>query len=194
MLTTSCSTRNFPCSSKRSSSHQQAHQSHPDRHLFCFLLPRWMERSLSPCALDSSLQLLRNFASRTCLVVGKTWPANAGGAGSIPGQGTKIPHALWPKDHNRKLKNIATNSIKVLKMVHQKKKKGTALPLQGCPLQGAPAHFHGPFSRRLPSVHRHAPVLLPEPLLPSTATCRPKISSLSRCPSLTQTGWLWAPY
>ena len=28
----------------------------------------------------------------------KTSPSKAGGAGSIPGGGTKIPHALWPKD------------------------------------------------------------------------------------------------
>ena len=28
----------------------------------------------------------------------KTSPLNAMGAGSISGQGTKIPHALWPKN------------------------------------------------------------------------------------------------
>ena len=28
----------------------------------------------------------------------KTSPSNAGGAGSIPGQGTKIPQAAWPKN------------------------------------------------------------------------------------------------
>ena len=27
----------------------------------------------------------------------KTSPSNAGGAGSIPGRGAKIPHASWPK-------------------------------------------------------------------------------------------------
>ena len=32
----------------------------------------------------------------------KTLPANAGGTGSIPGQGTKIPHATWPKDLKNK--------------------------------------------------------------------------------------------
>ena len=36
--------------------------------------------------------------------MGKTSPFNAGGAGSIPGQGTKIPHASWPKNQNRKWK------------------------------------------------------------------------------------------
>ena len=28
----------------------------------------------------------------------KTLPSDAGGAASIPGQGAKIPHALWPKN------------------------------------------------------------------------------------------------
>ena len=43
------------------------------------------------------------------------------GAGSIPGQGAKIPHALRPKNQN--ISSIVTNSIKTLKMVHIKKKK-----------------------------------------------------------------------
>ena len=34
----------------------------------------------------------------------KTSPSNAGGAGSIPGQGTKIPHTSWPKNQNIKQK------------------------------------------------------------------------------------------
>ena len=28
----------------------------------------------------------------------KISPSNAGGAGSIPGQGAKVPHAVWPKN------------------------------------------------------------------------------------------------
>ena len=48
----------------------------------------------------------------------KTQPCKAGGGGSIPGQGTKIQHASWPKDRN----NIVTNSIKTFKMVQIKKK------------------------------------------------------------------------
>ena len=36
-----------------------------------------------------------------CPVV-KTMPSNAGGAGSIPGWGAKIPHASWPKNQNIK--------------------------------------------------------------------------------------------
>ena len=31
----------------------------------------------------------------------KTSPSNAGGAGLIPGQGAKIPNALWPKTKNK---------------------------------------------------------------------------------------------
>ena len=45
-----------------------------------------------------------------------------GGAGSIPGQGAKIPHASWPKNQ-KNIKNrssIVKNSIKTLKMVHIK--------------------------------------------------------------------------
>jgi len=33
-----------------------------------------------------------------------TLPSNAGGAGSISGQGAKIPPALWPKTQNIKQK------------------------------------------------------------------------------------------
>ena len=34
----------------------------------------------------------------------KTSPSNAGGVGSIPGQGAKIPHASWPKKTKHKKK------------------------------------------------------------------------------------------
>ena len=34
--------------------------------------------------------------------VAKTSPSNAGGAGSIPGLGAKIPHSLLPKSQNIK--------------------------------------------------------------------------------------------
>ena len=34
----------------------------------------------------------------------ETLPSNAGGAGSIPGRGDKIPHALWLKNQNIKQK------------------------------------------------------------------------------------------
>ena len=45
----------------------------------------------------------------------KTLPSNAGAAGLIPGQGTKIPHASWPKNQTIKQKQCVTNSIKTLK-------------------------------------------------------------------------------
>ena len=49
----------------------------------------------------------------------KTAPSNAGAVGVIPGQGTKIPHASWPKKQNiNNSSNIVTNSRKTLKMVH----------------------------------------------------------------------------
>ena len=51
----------------------------------------------------------------------KTSPSNAGGAGSIPGQGAKIPHISQSKNQNIKNRsNITTNSIKTLKMIHFK--------------------------------------------------------------------------
>ena len=37
----------------------------------------------------------------------QTSPSNAKGAGLIPGQGAKIPHALGPKNQNMKQKQIS---------------------------------------------------------------------------------------
>ena len=42
----------------------------------------------------------------------KTSPSNARGVGSIPGWGTKIPHASGPKKQTNNRSNIVTNSIK----------------------------------------------------------------------------------
>ena len=54
----------------------------------------------------------------------KTSPSNAGRAGSILGQGAKIPHALRPKDQNIKQKQCCNKLSKDFKNVpHQKKKK-----------------------------------------------------------------------
>ena len=36
----------------------------------------------------------------------KTLPSNAGGQGSIPGLGAKIPHASWPEKQNIKQKQL----------------------------------------------------------------------------------------
>ena len=46
---------------------------------------------------------------------GYTLPSNAGGAGSIPSQWPKIPHALWPRDQNIKQKQYCHKINKDLK-------------------------------------------------------------------------------
>ena len=52
----------------------------------------------------------------------RTLPSNAGGAGSIPGQGAKIPHASWPKNQNIKQKQYCNKFNKDFKnSPHQKK-------------------------------------------------------------------------
>ena len=56
---------------------------------------------------------LRNFPGG--LVV-KNSPSSAGGVGSIPGWGAKIPHASQPKNQSiNNRSNIVTNSIKDFK-------------------------------------------------------------------------------
>ena len=50
-------------------------------------------------------------------------PSNAQNAGSIPGQGAKIPHASRPTNKIQNRSNTLTNSIKTLKMVHKKNLK-----------------------------------------------------------------------
>ena len=41
----------------------------------------------------------------------RLYASNAGGVGSIPGQGTKIPHAMWPKDKSKsKIKYMAVTN------------------------------------------------------------------------------------
>ena len=53
-----------------------------------------------------------------------TSPSNAGGPGSIPGPGAKIPHASWPKNQNIKQKQYWNKFNKDLK----KKKTAPYLP------------------------------------------------------------------
>ena len=54
----------------------------------------------------------------------KTSLPNAGGAGSVPGQGAKIPHASQPKDQNIKQKQYCNKFGEDFKNgPHQKKKK-----------------------------------------------------------------------
>jgi len=58
-----------------------------------------------------------------CPVI-KTSPSNAKGMGSIPGRGSRIPHASQPKNQNIKQKQYCKkNSIKTFKMVHIRKIK-----------------------------------------------------------------------
>ena len=45
----------------------------------------------------------------------KTSPSNVGVAGSIPGWGAKIPHALQPKNQNKKQKQYCNKFNKNLK-------------------------------------------------------------------------------
>ena len=54
----------------------------------------------------------------------KTLPSNAGGMGSIPGWGAKIPHASRPKNQNIKQKRYCNKFNKDFKNgPHQKKRK-----------------------------------------------------------------------
>ena len=48
----------------------------------------------------------------------KTLPSNAGGAGSIPGLGAKIPHALRPKNQNITQKQYCNKFNKDLKKIY----------------------------------------------------------------------------
>ena len=52
----------------------------------------------------------------------KTSPSSARGTGLIPGQGAKIPHALWPKNSNIKQKHYCNKFFKVFKNGPQEKK------------------------------------------------------------------------
>ena len=47
--------------------------------------------------------------------VAKTLPSNAGGAGSIPGRGAKIPHALQPK--NKRMKKMKNKTEAIFKQI-----------------------------------------------------------------------------
>ena len=54
--------------------------------------------NLSPSLLLTVYFLLTLISVFPGSPVVKTSPSNAGGAGSNPGQGTKIPQASWPKN------------------------------------------------------------------------------------------------
>ena len=73
------------------------------------------------------------------LPVVKTSPSNAGGVGSIPVQGAKIPHASRPKNQNIKHKQYCNKFNEDLKIgphqkkkIFQKKKRGNLKNLDTC--------------------------------------------------------------
>ena len=67
-------------------------------------------------------------------VVG-TSPSTEGGAGSIPGQGTRIPHVSQPKNQNIKQKQYCSRFNKVFENdPYQKKKR----EMQGLDIVTAP--------------------------------------------------------
>ena len=51
----------------------------------------------------------------------KTLPSNAEGVGSIPGRGSKIPHASWPKNQSIKQKQYCNKFNKDFKICPLKK-------------------------------------------------------------------------
>ena len=53
----------------------------------------------------------------------KTLPSNARDVGLIPGWGTEIPHASWPKKQNIRQKQYVINFKDFKNGPHQKKKK-----------------------------------------------------------------------
>ena len=68
--------------------------------------------------------LIHIYPKKMCRDFSGWLPSNAGGTGSIPGWRAKIPYASQPKKKHRiqNKNNIVTNSIKIFKMVHIKKK------------------------------------------------------------------------
>ena len=66
--------------------------------------------SLRTCELKRTLG--RGFSGGPVV---KALPSNAGGAGSIPNQGTKMPHASWPINQNVKQKQYCNKFNKDLK-------------------------------------------------------------------------------
>ena len=74
----------------------------------------------------AAFYISRTKALRTSLAVQwlRLCTSNAGGMGSIPGQGTKIPHAAWCSQKKLKIKNKAAEKIKNSQV---KKKRTKAL-------------------------------------------------------------------
>ena len=79
---------------------------------------RKMYRELRSCIISIQALISMDFPGDPVV---KTLFSNARGAGSIPVQGARIPHALLPRTQTENSKNIVTKSIKTLKRVHIKK-------------------------------------------------------------------------
>ena len=71
--------------------------------------------------------MFRNFPGSPVV---KTLPSNAGDAGSISGQGAKIPHASQPKHQNIKQKQYCNKFNKDFKSGLCQKKKKKSGPCQ----------------------------------------------------------------
>ena len=56
----------------------------------------------------------------------KTLPSSAGGAGLIPGQGARVPHASWPKKKKSHLKKFVPFTFG--KIIHRMKTKHAFTP------------------------------------------------------------------
>ena len=118
-----------------------------------------------------------------CPVV-KTVPFNSGCASSIPGQGTKIPHASWPENQNIKQKQHCNQFSKDFENgPHPKKKKKNLKKLHDhCELFNWP---DSPFLvgswKVAHSEQVHIPHVLVESLLPGLPCLHPEFSS---CPPI----------
>ena len=75
--------------------------------------------SKEPSIFDEQSKVQRDFPGGPVV---KTLSSNAGGVGSIPGQGTKIPHASQPKNQNIKQKEYCNKLNKDFKNSSQPKK------------------------------------------------------------------------
>ena len=73
-----------------------------------------MDRSIS-CEIKKNYNISSNLKMHHWEFYGgpvvKTLPYNGEGAGSIPGQAAKIPHALWPKKPKHKKQKQDCNKL-----------------------------------------------------------------------------------
>ena len=73
----------------------------------------------------------------------RTLPSNTDSAGSIPRWGTKIPHALWPKNQNIKQRQYCNKLNEDFKNgLHHKKKKRNKVDHSLTPYTHTHTHTH----------------------------------------------------